>query len=153
MSEIMFFYENVRGRLTCVRQVRAWVQTIVETKHKQAGCINVIFCDNTYLLKLNKQYLKHDTYTDIITFDFVDGEIINGDIFISWEQTADNAKLFGVKHQEELRRVIIHGVLHLLGYKDKTAPEQQQMRREENKALTLFNSAFLPELTKHKEVR
>ncbi len=79
--------------------------------------------------------MNHDTYTDIITFDFVEGDKINGDIFISWQQTAENAKVFHVEHLDELHRVIIHGILHLLGYKDKTEAEQKQMRREENKAL------------------
>ncbi len=135
MPSISFFQESIKVKFPEKNKTKQWIKIVIQEKKKDLGEINIIFCDDDYLMKLNNEYLNHDTYTDIITFDFVEGDKINGDIFISWQQTAENAKVFHVEHLDELHRVIIHGILHLLGYKDKTEAEQKQMRREENKAL------------------
>ena len=108
----------------------------------QIGEINIIFCNDDYLLKLNKQYLGHDTFTDIITFDFVEGKIISGDIFISVDRMKENAKLFHVEQSTEMHRLIVHGVLHLLGYKDDTAKNKKLMMVQEEVALELWSGRF-----------
>lgn len=109
-----------------------WVINVIS----EEGCIldeiNYIFCDDAFLLKLNVEYLNHDTLTDIISFDNSIGKIIQGDIFISIERVADNAKDFNVSLQEELHRVMVHGVLHFCGYKDKSESESMLMRQKEN---------------------
>ncbi|WP_157208301.1 rRNA maturation RNase YbeY [Mariniflexile maritimum] len=109
-----------------------WIINVIS----EEGCIldeiNYIFCDDAFLLKLNVEYLNHDTLTDIISFDNSIGKIIQGDIFISVERVADNAKDFNVSLQEELHRVMVHGVLHFCGYKDKSESESLLMRQKEN---------------------
>ncbi|GGD17137.1 rRNA maturation RNase YbeY [Hyunsoonleella pacifica] len=114
---------------------------IIETISSE-GCkleeINYVFCDDDYLHKLNVEFLNHDTLTDIISFDYSIGKIIQGDIFISIERVSDNAKDYGVSFDEELQRVIIHGVLHYCGYKDKTDSEAKVMRDKENHYLSLL---------------
>ena len=109
-----------------------WIINVIS----EEGCIldeiNYIFCDDAFLLKLNVEYLNHDTLTDIISFDNSIGKIIQGDIFISVERVADNAKDFNVSLQEELHRVMVHGVLHFCGYKDKSESESMLMRQKEN---------------------
>ena len=105
-----------------------------------------ILCDDDYLLEINKQYLQHEFYTDIITFDYVENGVINGDIFISVDRVKENATSFGVSEREELMRVFAHGVLHLSGLKDATSEEASQMRKAENESLEL-----LKELEKHNQ--
>ncbi|MEE1001704.1 MAG: rRNA maturation RNase YbeY, partial [Bacteroidales bacterium] len=105
-----------------------------------------ILCDDDYLLEINKQYLQHEFYTDIITFDYVENGVINGDIFISVDRVKENAASFGVSEREELMRVFAHGVLHLSGLKDATSEEVSQMRKAENESLEL-----LKELEKHNQ--
>jgi rRNA maturation RNase YbeY len=106
------------------------------------GDINFIFCSDEYLLKINKQFLNHDYYTDIITFDYSSDTLLSGDLFISVERVLENSKIYKTVFQEELRRVMIHGILHLMGYKDSTNEESQKMREAENGALSLFTSQF-----------
>ena len=98
---------------------RLWIGKMVQSKNKKIGDVNYIFCDDAYLLEINLQYLKHDNYTDIITFDYCEGDVLNGDIFISVERVRENAQQYSVTFQEELVRVMAHGILHLCGYKDK----------------------------------
>ena len=112
---------------------------VIEAKGKKTGNITYIFCDDEYLLEVNKQYLQHDYYTDVITFDYVENDLISGDIFISTDRVRENALAFGSSETEELHRVIIHGALHLLGLKDKSEKEASQMRQAENEALKLLN--------------
>ena len=119
-------------------KVRRWIKSVVERRGKTVGNINYLFCDDEYLLKVNQEYLNHDTYTDIITFDYVAGNLISGDIMISVDRVRDNAKQYGVSVEEELCRVIIHGVLHLLGQGDKSEADALEMRRQEADALQLF---------------
>ncbi|QTD36330.1 rRNA maturation RNase YbeY [Polaribacter batillariae] len=116
-----------------------WIVNTIEKHNCKVGEINYIFCDDAYLHKLNVEFLQHDTLTDIISFDNSLGKLINGDIFISIERVADNANDFKVSFEEELHRVIIHGILHYLGFKDKTENEKKEMRNQENNALSLLS--------------
>ena len=137
---ILFSIEDISFNLKERNKIKQWIKKIVETEGKRLGNISYIFCSDEYLLVVNKKYLEHDTYTDIITFDYTENsEIISGDIFISIDRVKENAKEFKVAFEEELRRVIIHGVLHLLGYPDKKPNEEKIMREKENKVLLLYD--------------
>lgn len=126
--------------------IKKWLKQIIENKGYKLGTLSYILCDDDYLLEINKQYLQHEFYTDIITFDYVEDGVINGDIFISVDRVKENALLFGVSEREELMRVFAHGVLHLSGLKDATSEEATQMRKAENESLEL-----LKELEKHNQ--
>ncbi|KGL62412.1 rRNA maturation RNase YbeY [Polaribacter sp. Hel1_85] len=115
-----------------------WIDTVVSEEGFSVGEINYIFCDDEYLHKLNVEFLQHDTLTDVISFDNTLGKLISGDIYISIERVEDNAKDFEVSFLDELHRVMIHGVLHYMGYKDKSEDEKLKMRNAENKALLEF---------------
>ncbi|ATA93972.1 rRNA maturation RNase YbeY [Capnocytophaga canimorsus] len=117
---------------------QTWIEKIIASEEKELGELNYIFCDDNYLYQINVQYLDHDTLTDIITFDYTQEQTISGDIFISVERVADNAKDFDVDFQTELLRVMAHGVLHLCGYKDKSDAESKQMRSKEEEKMRLF---------------
>ena len=121
-------------------RLRNWIESTVSNKNFELGEINYVFCDDEYLHKLNVEFLHHDTLTDIISFDNSLGKLISGDIFISIERVKDNAKDFDVSFEEELHRVMIHGVLHYMGYKDKSKQEKQSMRLAENNALSGLKS-------------
>lgn len=116
-----------------------WISTIIESENKKEGEINYIFCDDNYLLEINKQYLDHDTLTDIISFDYSVGNELHGDIFISIERVRENADEFNVSFDEELKRVMAHGVLHYCGYKDKTESDEQLMRSKEDEKIKMFH--------------
>ena len=131
---IAFNYEN-SFLLKDEKSLEVWIENIALEEEFEVGEINYIFCDDAYLHKLNVEFLKHDTLTDIISFDNSLGKLINGDIFISTERVADNAKDFNVSFDDELHRVMIHGVLHYMGYKDKSEEEKTAMRNAENTAL------------------
>jgi probable rRNA maturation factor len=135
---ITFNYET-NFKLDNENALEIWAHHIILEHNCEEGEINYIFCDDAYLLKLNIEFLQHDTLTDIISFDNSLGALINGDIFISTERVLDNAKDFGVSFLEELQRVMIHGVLHFLGFKDKTDADQKEMTRQENKALLVLS--------------
>ncbi|MBO5839727.1 MAG: rRNA maturation RNase YbeY [Bacteroidales bacterium] len=126
--------------------IKKWLKQIIENKGYKLGTLSYILCDDDYLLEINKQYLQHEFYTDIITFDYVENGVINGDIFISVDRVKENAASFGVSEREELMRVFAHGVLHLSGLKDATSEEASQMRKAENESLEL-----LKELEKHNQ--
>lgn len=117
-----------------------WIQSTIKKKGFDLGEINYIFCDDEYLLKLNIAYLNHDTLTDILSFDNTIGKTLSGDIFISIERVRDNAHQYHTTFADELYRVMIHGILHFMGFKDKTDQESLQMRTEENLALSLVNT-------------
>jgi len=117
-----------------------WIIKVLSKEGFECDEINYIFCDDEYLHKLNVQYLNHDTLTDIISFDNSMDKNISGDIFISTERVVENAKAFEVPFNEELQRVIIHGILHFMGYKDKTEKELQEMRKRENEAIKHLNN-------------
>ncbi|PHI21488.1 rRNA maturation RNase YbeY [Lewinellaceae bacterium SD302] len=112
-----------------------WINRVIRARNCTLGTLNYIFCDDDYLHKINVKHLQHDTLTDIITFPMQKAPVIGGDIFVSTERVADNAKDNGVSYEEELRRVLIHGVLHLTGQGDKTEKEAREMRQLENWAL------------------
>lgn len=135
---INFHYET-EFELLNEEQIANWIHTVIVSEEKKEGEINYIFCDDKYLHKLNVEFLNHDTLTDIISFDNTVGNQLHGDIFISIERVADNANDFNVSFDEELRRVMIHGVLHYCGYKDKTDEEASLMRSKENEKLELFH--------------
>jgi len=116
-----------------------WLSKVINSENKIEGEINYIFCDDEYLHKINMEYLQHDTLTDIISFDYSVGNELNGDIFISVERVADNAKDYEVSFDEELKRVLAHGVLHYCGYKDKTEEDAALMRIKENEKIILFH--------------
>lgn len=116
-----------------------WIDAVIESEGKEPGEINYIFCDDEYLHNINMQYLNHDTLTDIISFDYCIGDLISGDIFISIERVQDNAKDYEVSFNEELLRVLAHGVLHYCGYKDKTENEALLMRTKEQEKIDMFH--------------
>ena len=120
--------------------LKQWIKTIVENNKKEVGEISYIFCSDEQLLEINKEFLNHDYYTDIITFDYSETDVVSGDLFISIERIKDNANTLKTSYQEELHRVIIHGVLHLLGYKDKTEEESENMRKLEDECLLLLST-------------
>lgn len=117
----------------------AWLSSIIFSHQKSLGDISFIFCNDDYLHRINMEYLKHDTLTDIISFDYSDGSIISGDIFISIERVKDNATTYNVSFKTELLRVLSHGILHFLGYKDKTKEDILQMRNKEEESIALFH--------------
>jgi len=116
-----------------------WIDAVIESEGKEPGEINYIFCDDEYLHNINMQYLNHDTLTDIISFDYCIGDLISGDIFVSIERVQDNAKEYEVSFNEELLRVLVHGVLHYCGYKDKTEEEALLMRSKEQEKINMFH--------------
>ena len=120
------------------KSYKNWIKIIISNEHFKAGEINYIFCDDEYLLKINQQFLKHDDFTDIITFDYGNDGMLAGDIYISIIRVRENAKIFGVTFQEELLRVLSHGIFHLCGYKDKTISAALNMRKKEDWAIQLF---------------
>ena len=117
------------------KKVKKWLTALIEEQGKHVGTIGYLFCDDEFVLDANRRYLNHDTYTDIITFDYVEGDLISGDIMISIDRVRDNAEKFNVSFDDELHRVIAHGVLHLLGQGDKTDTEAAEMRKKEEYAL------------------
>ncbi|SDQ43790.1 rRNA maturation RNase YbeY [Chryseobacterium soldanellicola] len=127
---IQFFYENLPESVNT--DYTKWLEELIFSEGKRLGEINYIFCDDEYLLKVNQDYLQHDYYTDIITFDYVKGKTISGEIFVSLQRISDNASALSKNYEEELRRVLAHGILHLCGYKDKTEQEELLMRSKED---------------------
>ncbi|WP_312761209.1 rRNA maturation RNase YbeY [Epilithonimonas sp.] len=128
---INYFFENIDSQ-DIHPDTSKWLENLIISENKKLGEINYIFCDDDYLLKVNQDYLNHDYYTDIITFDYVKGKTISGDIFVSLPRILDNASTLSQNFESELNRVLAHGILHLCGYKDKTEEEQIQMRAKED---------------------
>ncbi|WP_291137462.1 rRNA maturation RNase YbeY [Flavobacterium sp. UBA7663] len=120
-------------------QYEDWISRIIESEGFDEGEINYIFCDDEYLHKINVEYLDHDTLTDIISFDYTVGNLIQGDIFVSVERVQDNASDFNVSFEEELKRVLSHGVLHYCGYKDKSPKDEALMRSKEEEKMQMFH--------------
>jgi len=139
MSRNITFQSNdIDFTLKHKQATRLWIQAIITKKGYSVGPINYLFLADEYLLGMNKQFLNHDYYTDIITFDYTENKRVSGDIFISVDRVADNAKKFNTVFEEELRRVIIHGVFHLMGQKDKSKADAEAMRKSEDGALKVF---------------
>ena len=135
---IVFNYE-IDYELAHAKKAERWIQKCIEKYGFKEGEINYIFCDDSYLLKLNVKYLNHNTLTDIISFDYTIGKLLSGDIFISVERVRENAIKYNQTFDNEINRVLIHGVLHFMGYMDKTKESQLKMRAEEDSCLKLFN--------------
>lgn len=136
---ITFNYET-EFVLTNEEQITRWVKEVIEKEGCKEGEINYIFCGDEYLHKINVEFLQHDTYTDIISFDYSLGKLINGDIYISIDRVKENAEKYNTTFAEELHRVMIHGILHYAGYKDKTEEDKNEMRNKENDALLVLNN-------------
>lgn len=134
---ISFNNQSIPFKLKNKAKLKLWVKSVVEKEKHTLGTINYVFCDDSELLEINLKHLNHNTFTDIITFDYTEGLKINSDIFISINRVEENAKKFKVSFEEELHRVMIHGVLHLCGYKDKSKSDTELMRKKENWALNL----------------
>ena len=128
---IQFFFENI-DEIPISTLAISWLEDVIKTENKKLGEINYILCDDEYLLKVNQDFLDHDYYTDIITFDYVKGKTISGDIFVSLPRISDSAKTLVRDFNSEFHRVLAHGILHLMGYKDKTEEEITVMRQKED---------------------
>ena len=135
---IEYFHEG-DFRLSSLDDYSHWINRVIESEEAFLGNISYIFCEDDYLLKMNQKHLNHGTLTDIITFDYSDGQVVSGDIFISTERVKDNAGIFSKTFQEELLRVMVHGILHLLGYNDKTEDEVMVIRNKEEEKIKLFH--------------
>lgn len=136
---ISFVENNIKFKLKNKRNIKHWITSVIQIREKKVGNINFIFCDDEYILLTNRKYLNHDYYTDIITFDYTEQKVLHGDIFISIETVKSNSKKYNTPFDDELKRVLIHGVMHLSGLKDKSNHEKDNMRLAEDKALELFN--------------
>ena len=133
------FFSEIDFQLSRLEQQADWVTRVIESELKEVGEVSYIFCDDAYVLALNQDHLNHDTLTDIITFDYTEGNRISGDIFISIDRVKDNAEQYGVSFKVELQRVMIHGILHMIGYNDKSSMERDTMRQKEDEKLAMFH--------------
>jgi rRNA maturation RNase YbeY len=134
---VSYFTQDTSFRFKEKRITSRWLKAVAESEGKKLGDISVIFCSDNYLLEVNKKYLKHDYYTDIITFDYCEGSKLSGDLFISVDSVRANAAFYETEFHVELRRVIVHGLLHLMGYDDHSDEDITQMRAKENACLLL----------------
>ncbi len=134
---ITYNTENVRMPAIRRRDTSAWIRRVAASYGKRVGEVGYLFCDDEHILQVNREYLGHDYYTDIITFDYCEEDLLNGDLVISLDTVRTNAELFHRPYEEELNRVIIHGILHLCGQNDKGPGEREQMEAAENRALAL----------------
>ena len=128
---IGFFVEGIKYNVKDKLVRKSWLKEVVLASDKRIGDINYIIVSDEYLLSMNQQYLKHDTYTDIITFDYCEDNVVSGDMFISIDRVRENAQMFNVGEDQEFNRVLVHGLLHLLGQKDKSKGDSEEMRRKE----------------------
>lgn len=135
---IHYYTEDIKAPSIQKRMLTRWIKNIAENQGYKVGDISYIFCSDEKILEVNGQYLQHDYYTDIITFDYTEGQTISGDLFISLDTVKTNAEKFNTSYTEELHRTIIHGILHLCGINDKGPGEREIMEQEENKALALL---------------
>ena len=129
---IRYFCEDIRFTYKNKLANNRWLKMVAGSEIRKIGDINVIFCSDNYILDVNMKYLQHDYFTDIITFDYCEGKILSGDLFISVDSVRENSIEFGTDFEEELHRVIVHGVLHLIGYDDHTEEDKKMMRQKEN---------------------
>ncbi len=139
---IDFNFEDIEFKLPDNSLLRNWIEYTIRNENKELGDISYIFCSDEYLWNMNKQYLNHDYYTDIITFDYVKDDIISGDLFISYDRILDNAEKFKVLRETELLRVMIHGVLHLIGYDDVTDELEKEIHKKEDFYIDIFEKKF-----------
>ena len=140
---IVYFTEDVSFPKLKRRITSGWIKSVIVYEGKSLGDISFIFCSDSYLLKVNQKYLEHDYYTDIITFDYVEGNTVNGDIFISVDRVGENSIQFSKSFENELNRILVHGVLHLIGYKDKSKKDKKLMTQKEDIYLNLLENSLL----------
>ena len=129
---VRYFFEDIKFEYKNKQFNNRWLKLVAESEICRLGDINIIFCSDPYILQINLQYLSHDYFTDIITFDYSEKPIISGDLFISVDSVRENAEFYGTEFPEELHRVIVHGILHLIGYDDHTDEDSAMMRSKEN---------------------
>lgn len=137
---VTYFTEGVDMPAINKQLIKLWLEKVATSHNRKVGEISYIFCSDEKILEVNKQYLQHDYYTDIITFDYCKGRIISGDLFISLDTVKTNAETFNTPYKEELHRTIIHGILHLCGINDKGPGEREIMEQAENEALAIYKS-------------
>jgi rRNA maturation RNase YbeY len=142
MNSISFHSEGVRPKTPSKRLLKAWIKEFVSNHGKKVGEIAFVFCDDEKILEVNRNFLQHDYYTDIITFDYCEDAVISGDIYISVERVVENAFIHKVEYSTELLRVIAHGVLHLLGFQDKEKKFKMEMTQNEDLCIALFFTKF-----------
>lgn len=142
MNNISFHNEGVNTRTPSKRLLKAWIREFISNHGKKVGELAFIFCSDEKILEVNQNFLQHDYYTDIITFDYCEDEIVSGDIFISVERVAENAVSHGVEYNTELLRVLAHGVLHLIGFQDKSPEMKKEMTKNEDLCISLFFTKF-----------
>ncbi len=136
---IWFFTQDISFNFTRKMQIRRWLKMVAGSEIREIGDVNIIFCSDNYILDVNLKYLQHDYYTDIITFDYCEGKVLSGDLFISIDSVKENAEYYGASSfEEELNRVIVHGLLHLIGYDDHSEEDQKTMRAKENYYLSML---------------
>lgn len=136
---VSYFLQDIDFVFKHKRLNNSWLKLVAESEIRKLGNINIIFCSDNYILDVNVKYLGHDYFTDIITFDYCEKNILSGDLFISIDTVRDNAEFYKTEFKDELNRVIVHGLLHLIGYDDHTPEEQKIMREKENYYLELRN--------------
>lgn len=139
---ISFANQGISFTLKGKNKIKQWIKSVIEIEQSKLGDVQYIFCSDDELLKINIAHLNHDTYTDIITFDYTEKKMIHGDIFISIDRVKENAQKYNVTFENELHRVMIHGILHLCGYKDKKREDSKKMREMEDKALIHWHKNF-----------
>lgn len=134
---VRYYYQDTEFAFKPKLITKQWLKTVAGSEMKKLGDISIIFCSDNYILDTNIKYLQHDYFTDIITFDYCQGDVLSGDLFISVDSVRENSIYFKTKFDDELNRVIVHGLLHLIGYDDHTEEEQKQMRSKENYYLSI----------------
>lgn len=139
---VNYFFEDTDFVFKKRRECNAWLKAVAESEIKKLGSINIIFCSDNYILDINQKYLHHDYFTDIITFDYCEGKLLSGDLFISVDSVKENSITYNTEFAQELLRVIVHGLLHLIGYDDHTPEDQSQMRDKENYYLAFREQMF-----------
>ncbi|MGL4229274.1 MAG: rRNA maturation RNase YbeY [Tannerellaceae bacterium] len=137
---VSYYAEDIKMPSLKRRETTKWIREVAALHQMKVGDVAYIFCSDEKILEVNKEYLQHDYYTDIITFDYTEDGVINGDVFISLDTVKSNAEEFGVTFDQELHRIIIHGILHLCGIDDKGPGERENMTAKENEALALLNN-------------
>lgn len=136
---IRYFTEDIKFEFKDKLSNNRWLRLVASSEVKKLGDINIIFCSDNYILDVNMKYLQHDYFTDIITFDYCEGNVLNGDLFISVDSVRENASYYGTEFPDELKRVMVHGILHLIGYDDHSEDDVKVMRSKEDYYLSLRN--------------
>ena len=129
---IRYFQEDIRFDLKQKMQNNRWLKMVAGSEMRRIGAVNIIFCSDNYILDVNMKYLQHDYFTDIITFDYCEKDVLSGDLFISIDSVRENARFYGTEFADELNRVMVHGLLHLIGYDDHSEADIAVMRQKEN---------------------